>query len=150
MDHSKKVSKYRSEVIEKFINIEVIVNTIISQHYFKRGVASFIFELLCDVNCTFALKRNVLYKIAPSFSKIEDLNRLNSIRNYFAHCNMEVFEGSTRPLPGVKGKILNPKDIKKGIDFDVLYREFVNKEESLTQALWDLYLSLGGEWVGDT
>ncbi|MEK6898622.1 MAG: hypothetical protein AABW79_00820 [Nanoarchaeota archaeon] len=32
-DNSKQIALYRSEVIEKFINIEKIMNLIISQHY---------------------------------------------------------------------------------------------------------------------
>ena len=88
---NKRISEYRSGVIEKFINIEWLINAVISQFYFRRVVKSFVFQLLYDVNCTFALKRNVLQKIAPDFSKLETLNRLNNIRNFFAHCSQEVF-----------------------------------------------------------
>src|SRR3989339_289012 len=120
---SKTISEYRSEVIEGFINIEWIINMIISQYFFKSLRKNFLFEFLYDVNCSFSLKRNVLQKIAPSFDKLEDLNRLNSIRNYFAHCNQEIFEGSDDPTSGKKGKILNPKDTKKELDFEKLYNE---------------------------
>src|SRR3989344_3281853 len=142
---SRKISKYRSEVIEKFINIESLMNAIISQHYFKKVIAPFVFELLYDVNCTFALKRNILQKIEPNFSKLETINRLNNIRNLFAHCNQEVFEGSKKPAPGETGKVLDPKDTKKELDFEKLYKEFTKEEGRVTQALGNLYMSLGGQ-----
>ena len=142
---SNIISGYRSEVIEKFINIEWLMNVIISQYYFKKVVSTFVFYFLYDVNCTFALKRNVLQKIAPSFSELEVLNRLNNIRNYFAHCNQEFFEGSEKPKAGEKGKVLDPKDTKNEINFESLYKEFMEKEGNITKALADLYVSLGGQ-----
>jgi len=146
---SKKISKYRSEVIEKFINIEWLINAVISQYYFKKVIYSFVFDLLYDVNCTFALKRNVLQKIAPEFSKskLEELNRLNNIRNFFAHCNQKTFKSITKPSPREKGKVLNPKNIKKELDFEELYQEFVKKEVEITKALAELYKSFEGKIV---
>ena len=81
-----KLSKYRSEVIEKFINIEWIINIIISQYYLKRADKSFLFEVLYDEYFSFALKRRLLEKIIKNIAnrdnrKIQDLNRLNTIRN---------------------------------------------------------------------
>lgn len=52
-----EISKCRAEVIERFINIEWIINAIISQHYLKRVVVSFILEVLYDEYFSFALKR---------------------------------------------------------------------------------------------
>lgn len=142
---SKRISEYRSEVIEKFINIEWLINAIISQYYLKRVDKSFLFDILYDVNCFFALKRNVLQKIAPSFSKLEDLNRLSNIRNYFAHCGQEVFPGSKKPEPGERGKVLDPKDTKRELDFQSLYNEFKSKESDVTKELANLLVSLGGK-----
>ncbi len=142
---NKKISEYRSEIIEKFINIEWLINAIISQYYLKRVVRNFLFDVLYDVNCSFALKRNILKKIDPAFPRFEDLNRLNNIRNYFAHCNQEVFMGSKKPEPGEKGKVLNPKDTKKELDFQSLYKEFKSTEGNITKNLANLFVSLGGE-----
>lgn len=142
---NKKISEYRSEIIEKFINIEWLINAIICQHYLKKVVYAFLFEVLYDINCSFALKRNILEKIAPKFSKLADLNRLNNIRNLFAHCNQQVFEYNQKPELWEQGKVLNPKNIEKELNFKELYNEFTQKEGEITKDLAKLFISLGGE-----
>ena len=84
-----KISKCRAEVIERFINIESIIDAIICQHYFKRVIMKFYFEVLYDEYFSFGLKRRILEKIFKDIDsqKLQDLNRLNTIRNYFAHYN---------------------------------------------------------------
>ena len=62
-------SKYRSEVIERFINIEWLLNAIITQHYFKRMVSSFLFEVLYDEYFNFGLKRRIIEKIIPNINE---------------------------------------------------------------------------------
>lgn len=144
--NQKILSKYRSEVIEKFINCEMIMNAIISQHYFKKIITSFLFEVLYDEYFSFGLKRRILEKIVPNLErrKIDDLNRLNTIRNYFAHCNQEFFEGSEMPGEEVGWIVPDPKDIEKGIDFEKLYKEFIEKEEGVVQYLVDIFKEMGG------
>ena len=141
----KKISEYRSEVIEKFINIECLMNAIISQHYFKRVVLPFFLEVLYDEYFSFALRRRVLGKIVKIDAKIiENLNRLNTIRNYFAHCNQEIFEISDKDKK--YGKIVDPRNTTKGIDFESLYVEFNTKEKDVAGYLFELYKSLGGKF----
>ena len=138
-----KLSKYRSEVIEKFINIEWIINAIISQNYFKRVVRSFVLEVLYDEYFSFGLKRRILEKIIKDIDKqkVQDLNRLNTIRNYFAHCNQEIIEGSDKTK---KGKIIDPKNIERELNFESLYSEFVGKEGDVAKYLFKLFQDLGG------
>src|SRR5215204_2008170 len=57
------ISTIRSAVIEKSINLEWMMNAIISQHYFGAVKKSFILEVLYDEYCSFALKRRILMKI---------------------------------------------------------------------------------------
>ena len=73
-------SKYRSEVIERFINVGWLLNAIITQHYFKRIVSSFLFEVLYDEYFNFGLKRRIIEKIIPNINgqRLQDLNRLNT------------------------------------------------------------------------
>ena len=146
MKMDKQISEYRSEVIEKSINIEWLINMIISQYYFGKGKKSFIFQFLYDVNCTSSLKRNVLQKIAPEFNGIETLNRLSSIRNLFAHCNQEVFDGDNE-IKGEIGKVLDPRNTANELDFKSLYQEFIDKSGGLEIELGKLYESLGGKLV---
>jgi len=143
----KTTSQQRSEVIEGFINIEWLMNAIICQRYFKKMTVKFVFDVLYDPYFSFGLRRNVLLKVYPSFQrdKIEDLNRLNNIRNYFGHCNQEFFRGPVIPPSGTKGVVPDPKSPSRDIDFDKLYAEFKEKEGPMTTYLATVYKELGGE-----
>jgi hypothetical protein len=139
------LSKYRSEVIAGFINIEWIINAIICQHYFKKTIGNFLFEVLYDEYFSFGLKRRILEKIVEVDSKkIAKLNRLNTIRNYFAHCNQEVFEVTSENKMSETGIVLDPRNPKKEVDFESLYKEFKEKEGEITTYLADIFKSKGG------
>jgi len=138
------LSKYRAEVIEGLINIETIIDGIISQHYFKQVRINFFLEVLYDEYFGFALKRRILEKIIKNIDnqKVQDLNRLNTIRNYFAHYNQEIFEISDKEKK--RGKVVDPRNIEKGIDFEKLYTEFKKTEGGVEEYLAKLFHDLGG------
>jgi hypothetical protein len=140
-----KVQQYRSEVIERFINLDCIVNAIISQHYFKRVYEPFYLEVLYDENFSFALKRNILTKIVEEFDKgiLEKLHRLNTIRNYFAHCGVEFIDMKS---DAHRSKIIDPKKIDSQINFDELYKEFNDKATSVEEYLFSIYENKGGQF----
>jgi hypothetical protein len=138
------LSKYRAEVIERFINIETLVDSIICQHYFKKVLINFYLEVLYDEYFSFGLKRRILEKIVKDDidnQKVQDLNRLNTIRNYFAHYNQEVFEGMDITK---KGKVIDPRNITEEINFEDLHSEFMQKAEGVEEYLFKLYQDLGG------
>ena len=112
MIDEETLSKYRAEVIERFINIEIIINATISQHYFERVEKNFYFQVLYDEYFSFSLKRRILEKIVNNINtqQVQDLNRLNTIRNYFAHCGTEFIPA---PYNNKKAKIIDPRDIQK-------------------------------------
>lgn len=141
------ISKYRSEVIERTINVEWIMNIIISQHYLKRVVKPFILEVLYDEYFNFALKRRILEKIVESFDsgKLQVLNRINTIRNYFAHCNQRLFEGTDIPTEEDEGKIVDPRRPDRAINFEKQYKEFMSIIDDLEKYLVTIYLEKGGE-----
>ena len=95
-------------------------------------------------NILLLLWRRILEKIIKDTNKqkVEDLNRLNTIRNYFAHCDLEIFEASDKEKKC--GKIVDPRAIEKAIDFNRLYSEFMQKERGVLEYLIGLYESLGG------
>ena len=145
----KDLSKYRAEVIEKAINLEWLMNAIISQRYFKLVNINFLFEVLYDEYFSFALRRRILEKIVKDFDKKKwnDLNRTNTIRNYFAHCNQQIFEGPDLPAKGVQGKVLDPRNLDREIDFENLHKEFMLKIGPLEKYLADILLEMGGKLV---
>ena len=138
-----RISKYRAKVIERFINVEWIINAIISQHYFKRVILPFVLEVLYDEYFSFGLKRRILEKIVANIDsqKIQDLNRLNTIRNYFAHCNQEIIEGTDKAQ---RGRVIDPRNTEKEVNFERLYSEFIEKVGSVEEYLARLFQDLGG------
>ena len=138
-----KLSKYRAEVIERFINIEWIINAVICQHYFKRVILPFALEVLYDPSFSFALRRNILKKIVKDLDnqKVEELNRLNNIRNYFAHCGQEIISGTDKTQ---KGKVIDPRNIDKEINLERLYADFMQIVWGVEEYLVKVYQDLGG------
>lgn len=148
-----KLSKYRSEVIERFINVEWMINAIISQHYFKgdsrKGVRTpFMLKVLYDPYFSFPLRRQILEKILKKNKEdkktihktMKDLYRLNTIRNYFAHCGQEFIILTEKPL---KRRAINPEDIEQELDFESLYTEFMKTVQGIEQYLVKLQYALG-------
>lgn len=140
----------RAEIIEKFINIESLMNSIITRRFFKYPPVEFLFDVLYDPCFTFALRRNIFLKVYPSFNdkKLEDLNRLNNIRNLFAHCGPEVVWVASPPSSHSPTVIPDPKKPREKVfDFESLHKEFLEKEGPMTVYLADIYKKLGGEFI---
>jgi len=150
----KTLSQMRSNVIERFINIETIINSIISQHYLKRVETPFLLEVLYDEYFSFALRRRILEKILRRTSteydnkRIETLNRLNTIRNYFAHTGPEIFKGAEVPQEGQKGSVPDPRNLDRHIDYSALYRDFQDLAPDTEKFLFEFYKKLGGQYLG--
>ena len=140
----KKLDEYRAEVVKRTINIEWLMNAIISQHYLKKVIISFVLEVLYDHNFPFSLRRNIIEKIIEDMprEKIEQINRVNNIRNLFAHCDEKLIclsdENKTPVAP-------NPKDTSKNLNFEELYAEFSENANEVEKYLLEVYKSKGGE-----
>jgi hypothetical protein len=137
----------RSEVIERAINAEWLVSAIICQHYFKKVFLPFLLEVLFDEQFSFSLKRRVFEKIVDhgdSKARIQDLNRLGTIRNYFAHCGQEIV-----PIETGEGYTPDPRKPDKPVDFAALYAEFREIAPRVELFLKDVFVSMGGR-VSDT
>jgi len=122
------------------------MNGIISQHYFKKVLMPFVFEFLYDEYCTFALKRRVLEKIIPGIDKqkMQDLNRVNTIRNYFAHCNQVLVEGTDPTDLSAISKVIDPRKLDRAIDFKELHKEFIGIAGHVEEYLAKVYVDKGG------
>ena len=136
------VSKYRSEVIERFINLEWLINAIISQHYFNKTYRPFMMEVLYDESFSFSLRKNILIKISPDFDKriLQKIFRMNTIRNYFAHCNQEIIEIDDP----TEGKTIDPRKLENLIDFEKLFNEFMGEICEIEEYLFSIYKMKGG------
>jgi hypothetical protein len=141
-----ELTKARGEVIEKFINLETIINAIISQHYFKKVRQDFFFELLYNQSFNFGLRISILEKIVPNIDKIkiEKLRKLNAVRNYFAHCGPEIFPTRSTGIDKEKGRVPHPADYQKSIDFDNLYQEFIKTEPEISVYLGQIFTNMSG------
>ncbi len=151
MLNDESISRFRSEVIERTINLEWIMNVIISQHYFGKVFRPFLLEVLYDEYCPFALKRRVIEKIVPDPDKrkMEALNRINTIRNYFAHCNQVLVEGADPTSPSAVSIAVDPRRLDRGIDFEKLHQEFVQIAGPVETYLAEVFQSKGGQMTKD-
>ena len=151
---TEEIILQRGEIINKFINIEWIINAIISQWYISKVEKEFVLEVLYDEYFSFSLKRRIIEKIfserAPSNLRpklkfmLDSLNRLNSIRNYFAHCT------ESMTLSNIDGEYIpDPKNHNKHLDFQELYNEFMAKEKEVNKYFYDLFISIGGKATFD-
>jgi hypothetical protein len=140
--NSQGIQQKRGEVIERTINVEMIVDAIICQNYFKRVVAPFLFEVLNDEYFSFGLKIRILEKVLPDSDrkKLQNLRRVNTIRNYFAHCNLFVIS-----VGEDDGSIFDPRKPDRGVDLEELFEEFCSIEPSTTTYLAKKYKEMGGE-----
>ncbi|MEP6879876.1 MAG: hypothetical protein ABI865_13615 [Nitrosospira sp.] len=136
------LSTMRADVIEKFLEIENLVNALISHHYFGFLHGSFLFNFLYDEYCSFALKRNVLLKICPELQPHKDsLHRIANIRNQFAHCGIKVIDG---PNPNGTARFPDSKNFNKTIDFHGSYNKFLQLQSELSSALGAVFINKGG------
>jgi hypothetical protein len=144
----QELSQARAEVIEKFINLEWLINAIISQHYFGKVIRPFVLEVLYDQFCSFGLRRRIVEKIVRDIDakQIDSLNRLSNIRNYFAHVGPEIFSGPDVPGKGQSGVVPDPRKLDKPVDFTGLYEEFQKLEPGVAEYLFEVYQRLGGAY----
>jgi len=139
-------SQHRAEVIERAINVEWLMGAVICQHYFKRLPAPFLFEVLYDEYFSFALKRRIIEKIAGAESaQIQALNRLNTIRNHFAHCSQEV----ARTSSPTEFFVPDPRNPDKPLDFEALYQEFMRLVSGVEEFLGTTFREKGGQLLAE-
>jgi hypothetical protein len=148
MKPNDQIRAYRGEVIELFSELETIIASIISQHYFGKFHTDFVLNVLYDDQCSFGLKRNILKKIVPDLDdKIrQKLDRLNRTRNIFAHCTLELVKGSS---PQSDASFFpNPGKPKESIDFKVLRDSFVTDFPAVNKYLLDILEKKGQHLKG--
>jgi hypothetical protein len=144
----QQINELRTELIDKFINLETFVDAVITQHYFHQISDKFLFEVLYDENFSFSLKHNILKKITqpPANKVLEKLHRIGQIRNYFAHRGRELVDwvGTSRRV-----RVIDPRKLDHEIDFPKLYKEFCDLERPVIQYLIKVFEEKGGRFLTD-
>lgn len=128
--NQKEIIFLRGEVINSFIGIELMVNTIISMHYLGRVDTNFTIDILNNEMSSFGFKKTMLKQIlgekkhASDFQKLEKLNR---IRNLFGHATLILMsDKGIKSITDEKAKILfrNPKKPNEEIDPETKFKEY--------------------------
>lgn len=111
-----QVSRWRSDVAERFINLEGVIMATVCRHCFGRLAEPLGLEVLHDEQCPLALKGSVLKKtIQDSASeKLQDLCRPNRIRIVFAHCGLKLV-GVPDPSSGARF-VPDPRHVERELD----------------------------------
>jgi len=92
----KNLQMTRGFIVDRFILIENLICTIISQHYLGHPDADFVVNVLGNELSNFGFKRNILEHIIEekedNKKQIDNLHKLNRIRNLFCHSTPKVKE----------------------------------------------------------
>jgi hypothetical protein len=142
------IKKLRAEVIDKFINLETLMDAVITQHYFHQTHKQFMYEVLYDEYFSFALKRNILLTITehPNNNVLNKLHRIGRIRNIFAHRGRVIVDwvGNSK-----RERVIDSKKIEKEIDFQELFKEYCDLERPVFDYLFKVFKEKGGLLILD-
>jgi len=141
-------SKYRDEILNKFGNIESIIEAVISQHYFVKVRRDFLLEVLGDEYFSTGIKIRVLLKVTKSLNCEKELRELVRIRNYFVHLFPKFHDKYLSPSPGELVAV-DPRNTSKSVDFESEYKKFVGMESKVVNSLINIYKEKGGVLVED-
>lgn len=140
----KEVSFLRGLVITKFVDVEGMIGAIINNYFtLSNRQTDFSSMALSDPYFSFGLKRNILFKIIrkiewKSFEGFkEELDRLNRIRNRFAHAVLFGFDGHLIYDKGEK-----PMEIKQAKE---MFDEFIPLWSKVFEELDRIFLKIIGK-----
>lgn len=164
--NTNDIQQQRTEVVEKYINLEILINACISQYFFKNVNSSFYFYVLFDPHFSYQLRINIFKKIVSGLPPenytgdreklIRKLQRVGDIRNIFIHVAGLKFYPSkegrsdiviTKSLIEEEGITPDPKNPSSPLDFKKLYEEYLSLEKFLNQEISSIYQVLGGQFV---
>ena len=135
--------KLRAEIIEKSINLEAIISSLVTNHFFPNQPLplKFLHGVMCDANANTSFKLSVFAKCYPNFPRklLERCRRIFNIRNIFAHCGVVV----TNLVDPDKSGVLDPKSLEEQLDLEALAQEFQQNYEPVVLELFSLMKALG-------
>ena len=133
-----KVVQYRGVIITDSINIEKIMELIISNYFARKDRSNeFNRKVMDDEYFSFGLKIRILEKLNFEVYKefFEDFRRINNIRNIFAHCIPGSFTGGL----SYYNKKKKTHEVKELEEF---HKEFLEKIKKVGPQLDKLFWKL--------
>lgn len=109
----------RGHVVDRFVCIELMVNSIISKHYLGKVETNFVVNVLNNEMASFGFKKTVLKQIVDETTcqqKFQNLEKINRIRNLFSHGSLNLKEGSNITAPDAKIWLNDPKKVNQPSD----------------------------------
>jgi len=123
----REITYARGWVVDKFVSVELAINTVISQNFFGRVDTNFVINILNNEQSFFAFKRNILIKSidCDKFKKnIEDLHSLNRLRNIFSHASLRLRNEKSMEDENAVFDFNDPKKSDNILDAQKLFDEF--------------------------
>ena len=127
---NEEIIHHRGKVLHSFVTVELMINTIISMHYLKRVDSDFVIDVLNNEMSSFGFKKSILKQIlngADHESSFKKLEKLNRIRNLFAHAtpilmNVDV----TKNINDERAEVWfrNPKIPGTEVDPQIKFKEY--------------------------
>ncbi len=148
----KRFEELRRNVLDKFNNLETLMNLAISMYYFKSINKDFIFRVLNNPFFSSSLRIDVILKIIKDpdkkrFNRITcKIKELSNIRNYFAHITPQYFDFSEEITMEKIGWFPHPKDPSKKINLEEEHERFFELEKEANPYLIELCNVLGVEF----
>jgi hypothetical protein len=136
MDRNR-FEELRRNVLDKFNNLEMMMNLSISMYYFKEINKDFIFRVLHDSLFSSALRINIFLKIVRDsdkkrYNKIANkIREMANIRNYFAHITPQYFDSNEEISMEKMGWYPHPKNPSEKIDLEEEHEKFFELEKEV-------------------
>jgi len=133
----KRFEEIRRNVLDKFNNLEMMINLTISMFYFNKINKDFIFRVLNNPFFSSALRMDLFLKIIKDSnkkrrSKIESgIKQMSNIRNYFAHITPQYFDPEEKMSIEKVGWFPHPKDPLKRLDLEEEHEKFFKLEKEV-------------------
>lgn len=139
----------RSNVLDKFNNLEMMINLAISAFYFKEINKDFIFRVLNNPFFSSVLRIDLFIKIVKDSDKkryneiINKIKEMSNIRNYFAHITPQYFDAGEDITMEKVGWFPHPKDPLKRIDLEEEHERFFELEKEVLPYIHHVCIILG-------
>lgn len=131
----RRFEELRRNVLDKFNNLEMLMNLAISSYYFKETNKDFIFRVLNNPFFSSSLRIDILLKIVKDSDKkrfnkiINKIKEMSNIRNYFAHITPQYFDSDEEITMEKVGWFPHPRNPPQRINLEEEHEKFFELEK---------------------